>query len=388
MLEPVSKSGDAHASQLSSNGAAPRRFIESSSLVQADLAERPSNSTASLKPNSVFKTLVIRVIDFVFSCLALMILSPLLVLISVAIRGNSPGHAIVVHTRMSRSKKEFRAFSFRCTSLLEGQHAETSVGGILRKRRIEQLPLLFNVVRGDLSLASAIAMAKRHSQLLRKPSKPSTDYRLTFASKLVANANLYSEFTKRALDIFFVMIFAPIIALVVGIIWVLVRLDGGPGFYFQERVGRNGKLFRCWKIRTMQVDAEAQLEKLIAECPKTASEWEENYKLSNDPRITTLGRLLRNTSLDELPQFFNVIVGDMSLVGPRPVVSQELANYGRGLSFYLTGRPGLTGVWQVSGRNALPYDRRVSMDIEYVEKRSFFRDIKLLALTVFSLSGI
>lgn len=173
--------------------------------------------------------------------------------------------------------------------------------------------------------------------------------------------------------------FAPLFALVA----VLVKLeDGGPVMFAQERIGRGGKTFRCLKFRTMAVDAEAQLRDLLARDPAARREWELDHKLRNDPRITRVGAFLRASSLDELPQLWNIIVGDMSVVGPRPIVKAEAARYGRHFKRYCAVRPGLTGLWQVSGRNDVSYRERVVMDVAYVRGRCLWLDLKIIARTV------
>jgi Undecaprenyl-phosphate galactose phosphotransferase WbaP len=173
--------------------------------------------------------------------------------------------------------------------------------------------------------------------------------------------------------------FAPLFALVA----MLVKLeDGGPVMFAQERISRGGKSFRCLKFRTMAVDAEAQLRDLLARDPAARREWELDHKLRNDPRITRVGRFLRASSLDELPQLWNIIVGDMSVVGPRPIVKAEAARYGRHFKRYCAVRPGLTGLWQVSGRNDVSYRERVVMDVAYVRGRCLWLDLKIIARTV------
>lgn len=163
----------------------------------------------------------------------------------------------------------------------------------------------------------------------------------------------------------------------------LVRLhDGGPVLFSQFRVGRHGRRFRCWKVRTMCVDSEARLRAHLAADPAAREEWAADQKLRVDPRVTPLGRFLRQTSLDELPQLYNVLVGDMSIVGPRPIVAEEMARYGRYITHYCAVRPGLTGVWQVMGRNAVTYRRRVAMDVFWSRSQCVFFYLRIVALTV------
>ena len=161
-----------------------------------------------------------------------------------------------------------------------------------------------------------------------------------------------------------------------------IRLDGGPAIYAHKRVGQGGKLFDCYKFRSMAVDAEEQLRELLASDPALRGEWEKEYKLKDDPRVSAVGHFLRRTSLDELPQLFNVMKGQMSLVGPRPVVTSELARYGDDVDYFLMVRPGMTGLWQVSGRNDVGYDVRVYLDTWYVKNWSMWYDIAILFKTV------
>jgi exopolysaccharide production protein ExoY len=158
--------------------------------------------------------------------------------------------------------------------------------------------------------------------------------------------------------------------------------DGGPIFFSHRRVGRNGRSFFCLKFRSMAIDAEERLQNLLATDPAARAEWANDHKLKRDPRITPLGQFLRTSSLDELPQLFNVLRGEMSLVGPRPVVQAESVKYGRRFGSYCSVRPGITGLWQVSGRNDVSYRRRVAMDVLYARSKSLPLDFKILLLTV------
>jgi lipopolysaccharide/colanic/teichoic acid biosynthesis glycosyltransferase len=162
----------------------------------------------------------------------------------------------------------------------------------------------------------------------------------------------------------------------------VVIQSGGPVFYSQQRVGRGGRSISVWKFRTMVVEADAVLQQYLDRDPALAAEWRQNRKLRRDPRVTGIGRLLRKTSLDELPQLWNVIRGDMSLVGPRPVVADELGRYGANSSLYLAVKPGLTGLWQTSGRNNTTYDHRVKLDSEYVRTWSIAKDLQIVLNTI------
>jgi Undecaprenyl-phosphate galactose phosphotransferase WbaP len=188
---------------------------------------------------------------------------------------------------------------------------------------------------------------------------------------------------KRAMDLILCTIFfLPFIALI-GILALFIILDSrGPVFYSQERIGRDGRRFRAWKFRSMMGNADAVLKTYLDNNPTLRDEWERDHKLRNDPRITRIGRILRVTSLDELPQIFNVLIGDMSLVGPRPIVAAETQKYGDTLDLYTRVRPGLSGLWQVSGRNNTTYAERVAMDSYYVRNWSVWLDLTILAATV------
>jgi exopolysaccharide production protein ExoY len=163
----------------------------------------------------------------------------------------------------------------------------------------------------------------------------------------------------------------------------LIRLSmGGPVLYSQPRVGHRGREFRCYKFRTMETNADERLAQLLSQNPIAAAEWAEYRKLRHDPRVSRLGRILRKSSLDELPQFFNVLRGDMSCVGPRPVVAAEIPRYGACAREYLAARPGITGLWQVSGRTSVTYDRRISLDRYYVRRWSMRLDMIILLRTI------
>ena len=166
------------------------------------------------------------------------------------------------------------------------------------------------------------------------------------------------------------------------IIASLIKLSSrGPIFYFQERIGKNKKTFNCIKFRTMHPEAEDILENLITNNVKLRKEFEETYKLKNDPRITNIGKFLRKTSLDEIPQFLNVIKMEMSIIGPRPVVKNEIQKYGKSYNKVISLKPGITGLWQVSGRNNLSYKRRVILDCLYVDNMSPLLDLRIIIRT-------
>lgn len=173
-------------------------------------------------------------------------------------------------------------------------------------------------------------------------------------------------------------------------VWTVVFLvsrmeQGGSVLFSQQRIGRNGRMFRCWKFRTMRMDADLVLAQLLESDPELARQWEDDQKLVRDPRVTRLGRVLRRFDLDEIPQFLNVLSGEMSLVGPRPVVVDEAQRFGRSLPTVLSVRPGLTGAWQVSGRNTMTYHERVQQEVGYVENRSLLGDLSICLRTPMAL---
>ena len=181
--------------------------------------------------------------------------------------------------------------------------------------------------------------------------------------------------------------FLPLMLFIALAIWSTER---GPIFFGHDRIGYRGRRFRCLKFRSMVPDAKQVLEQHLAQNPAARAEWEASQKLRNDPRITPLGRFLRETSLDELPQLLNVVRGDMSLVGPRPIVQDEIARYGRDIGAYTSTRPGITGLWQVSGRSDVDYTQRVQLDARYVITWSLIGDFLILLATikvVFSRAG-
>jgi lipopolysaccharide/colanic/teichoic acid biosynthesis glycosyltransferase len=187
---------------------------------------------------------------------------------------------------------------------------------------------------------------------------------------------------KRSLDILGAGTLLLLLAVPFLAIALLVKRDGGPAFFAHRRVGRRGQTFGCLKFRTMVVDAEARLQALLASDPKAREEWEATRKLRHDPRVTWIGRFLRASSLDELPQLINVLKGEMSLVGPRPVQAAELATfYGAATEHYQSVRPGITGLWQVSGRSDTSYAKRVALDVAYVSRPSLVEDIRILLKT-------
>ena len=187
---------------------------------------------------------------------------------------------------------------------------------------------------------------------------------------------------KRCVDVTLVVISMPLILLLLGAVAAVVMWSSpGPVFYSHRRIRKNGAFFSMWKFRTMCVNSAEVLEDYLARHPEAHAEWNETHKLRRDPRITRLGGFLRRYSLDELPQLWNVLAGQMSLVGPRPIVAAEVEKYGDCFECYCRVKPGLTGLWQVSGRSELSYAARVALDSEYVERWSLTKDFMILLRT-------
>ena len=182
----------------------------------------------------------------------------------------------------------------------------------------------------------------------------------------------------QAVALTMIFLLAPLLLVVA----LLVRADGGPALYGHRRIGENGRSFRCLKFRSMVQNGDAVLQELLATNPAAQAEWLATQKLRDDPRVTPIGRFLRQTSLDELPQLFNVLRREMSLVGPRPIVEAEIDRYGRDISFYYETRPGITGLWQVSGRSNTSYEARVRLDVWYVRNWSLWHDFTILLKTI------
>lgn len=198
----------------------------------------------------------------------------------------------------------------------------------------------------------------------------------------VAHSSVYRMGLKRIIDVILCLLVLPVVSPLILLLYLLSRLDGGPGFFGHMRSGRNGRRFCCWKIRTMVPNAEGKLTTMLCQNQALRREWDSSQKLKCDPRVTQLGGVLRKTGFDELPQIWNVLRGDMSFVGPRPVTQDELARYGKDRSCYSSIRPGVTGLWQVSGRNDISYQNRIDLDRTYVQTLSFKLDCLILLKTV------
>ena len=192
-----------------------------------------------------------------------------------------------------------------------------------------------------------------------------------------------ARFLKRFVDVTLVILSAPLtIPLTLVVALAIKATSPGPVFYGHGRIGKNGRLFKCWKFRSMVIDADKQLERILAENPKMRAEWEKDRKLTDDPRITKVGRFLRKTSIDEIPQFFNILTGEMSFIGPRPVTEPELTRYGDKSRIVLSVRPGLSGMWQISGRSDTGYEDRIMLDSYYIQNWSVWLDLWIIIKTI------
>ncbi|HBN2768169.1 TPA: undecaprenyl-phosphate galactose phosphotransferase WbaP, partial [Klebsiella oxytoca] len=191
-----------------------------------------------------------------------------------------------------------------------------------------------------------------------------------------------SRFSKRIFDIVGALSIIVVLSPLLLYISRKVKKDGGPSIYGHERIGKGGKSFKCLKFRSMVINSKEVLDQLLTNDAEAREEWNKTFKLKNDPRITKIGHFLRKTSLDELPQLFNVLKGEMSLVGPRPIITAELERYNDEVDYYLLSKPGMTGLWQVSGRSDVDYETRVYLDAWYVKNWSMWNDIAILFKTI------
>lgn len=200
--------------------------------------------------------------------------------------------------------------------------------------------------------------------------------------------SVVDQFLKSLFDyvmaVVLIILFSPILLVLYSVVYVSTK---GYPLFTHKRLGYQGKTFNVWKFRTMHLDAQERLESLLDECQPCREEWEKDFKLKNDPRITKIGSFLRKTSLDELPQLINVLKGEMSLVGPRPIVEAEIEKYGEFYHYFTAVKPGITGLWQVSGRNDIDYDERVQLDVWYVRNWSIELDLEILIKTAIVVLG-
>jgi undecaprenyl-phosphate galactose phosphotransferase len=237
---------------------------------------------------------------------------------------------------------------------------------------------------------SALVYARLPYSIVPAPSSLpsstlSSHYLFTHGVTILHHTNrlqlMLPRIIKRSFDIVIsaaaLIIFSPVMATIM----FMIKADGGPAVFGHKRVGQHGKIFKCLKLRSMVMNGDEVLQRHFAENPAALAEWQEEWKLRDDPRVTKFGQFLRKTSIDELPQLFNVLKGDMSLVGPRPIIVAECANYNTDITLYYMVRPGITGLWQISGRNDVSYRERVEMDSRYVRNWSFWHDIAIMLKT-------
>lgn len=235
----------------------------------------------------------------------------------------------------------------------------------------------------DASTRPSSSMRPAAAQLLDLPFS-AVDFTATVPVEAAPRMSLAERFLKRAFDWISVTVILALFWWAILLVAFAVKLSSpGPVIYGHTRIGRGGREFKCYKFRSMVVNSDQVLRDLLASDPEASAEWHRDFKLKDDPRITRIGRLIRKTSFDEFPQLINVVRGEMSIVGPRPVVRAELDNYyGRVRRHYESVRPGLTGLWQVSGRNDMGYDQRVELDRQYVNNWNVFFDFKIVMKTV------
>ncbi|HBC85155.1 MAG TPA: exopolysaccharide biosynthesis protein [Clostridiales bacterium] len=207
--------------------------------------------------------------------------------------------------------------------------------------------------------------------------KNETDY-----SEQIKKVGIYSKYIKRVIDVFLSVIGLILLSPIFCFIAIAIKLDSqGSVFLKHERIGKNGKKFKMYKFRTMVIDAH-DLEKYFSQ--EQMKEFKENYKVKNDPRITKIGKFLRKTSLDELPQIYNILKGDLSIIGPRPIIDEELEKYGPNKAKFLSVTPGLTGYWACNGRSDTTYDERIAMELYYIDNISIKMDMKIFLKTIMS----
>jgi len=254
---------------------------------------------------------------------------------------------------------------------------------------VDEFEKTFDRIESTLRSRSSIilstpmfGLALQNAEMLELPQHDSALIRL--------HNNLHKPhhmLVKRTFDILASALALILISPFMLVLYYLVTRDSGPFLYKQQRVGKGGQLFNCWKIRSMVTDSDERLKRYLEDNPGAKEEWETNFKLKNDPRVTRLGRFIRKCSIDELPQLWNVLIGDMSLVGPRPIVIEEKSYYGVSYNYYEDSKPGITGLWQISGRSDIDYSERVNMDVTYSRNWSLWLDIVIILKTIPTIMG-
>ncbi len=305
----------------------------------------------------------------------------------------------VLRSEWGLGLKPVAVFDFQRTSEGGGLEEEVPYGGtvidaldLARKRGIDTALFAMSNVRREYVAKYVDKASDSFRYVLVVPNVggvmssalKARDLTSTFALEIKQNLlTPGARRAKRALDLFGVVVGGLLISPILLALVVLIKLDSsGPVLYKQERLGPQGKHFLCWKFRSMHIDSQRLLTKLLRERPDLRAEWEQNKKLRDDPRITRVGRVLRKTSMDELPQLWNVLRGEMSMVGPRPMLIEEMPKYGETYALYKRMRPGITGLWQVSGRNDTSYEERVQLVASYVRNWSVWMDLVILIRTV------
>lgn len=291
---------------------------------------------------------------------------------------------VLVDDRSPSTDGELEVISYReavedSFTLARDRGADTAIFAMPRTRR-EDLARYIGPARE--SFRSVIVMPNLGG--ITNSAVVARDFAGSFGVEIRHNLlDPWARRIKRLLDLFSTVAGGALIGPMLLAVALLVKLDSpGPAFYGHRRLGIGGEHFRCWKFRTMYANAEQLLEESLRHDPGLRAEWEQNFKLREDPRVTRIGRFLRKTSLDELPQLWNVVRGEMSLVGPRPIVDAEVSKYGEVYGMYRRIRPGISGFWQVSGRSDTSYAERVKLDAYYVHNWSVWLDLVILARTV------
>ena len=285
------------------------------------------------------------------------------VVASIGLQGSATAH---VHDRGARLLKQHEA-EFAVVAIGGDMHSEAA--RIAEELSRERVPFALVPVVDGLPVSAF-----------------SSHYFITHDVMLLVYGNTLARPVCRFIKMLFDQFMALLLLLVLSPLFLalafLVRADGGPVLFGHRRVGENGRHFSCLKFRSMVLNADSVLQQVLSSDPEARAEWEATHKLHNDPRITPIGRVLRKTSLDELPQLLNVLRGEMSLVGPRPIIDAEIPRYGRNISYYFEAKPGITGLWQVSGRSNTTYEHRVHLDVWYVRNWSLWHDIAILLKTL------
>lgn len=261
------------------------------------------------------------------------------------------------------------------------QHPQYFVMLALETFRGEERDKLMDTLK-EHKLEYALLPPTRRNSLYGMEALYFFGYDVMFLMRLRTIRTPFGRTIKRLMDILLASLGLVMASPIALLLWLLIRRDGGSAFYGAPRVGREGELFRCWKFRSMHMDADERLQEVLANNPKMAKEYERYCKITDDPRVTRVGKFIRATSLDEIPQLFNVLVGDMSLVGPRPMLEKEIEKYGRDFYLYKMVRPGVTGLWQVSGRSDASFDRRARFDSWYIRHWSLWHDVVIILRTI------